>query len=71
MARGLVTRDAIPGNRRSFHISLTAEGRELVDRTIEGHVRNQRKLLAGLGDGDFEELERIMRLLLVSLGDTR
>ncbi|MEV7342668.1 MarR family transcriptional regulator [Streptomyces sp. NPDC093544] len=71
VARGLVTRDVIPGNRRSFHISLTAEGRELVDRTVEGHVQNQRKLLAGLGDGDAEELERILRALLVSLGDAR
>jgi DNA-binding MarR family transcriptional regulator len=71
VARGLVTRDVIPGNRRSFHISLTAEGRELVDRTVEGHVQYQRKLLAGLGDGDAEELERILRALLVSLGDAR
>jgi DNA-binding MarR family transcriptional regulator len=71
VARGLVTRDEIPGNRRSFHITLTGEGRELVDRTVEGHVRNQRKLLSALDDGDLADLERIMRTLLVSLGDTR
>jgi len=71
VARGLVTRDAIPGDRRSFHIGLTGEGRDLVDRTVEGHVRNQRKLLSGLGDDDCRELDRILRALLVSLGDTR
>jgi len=71
VSRGLVTREAIPGDRRSFHITLTDEGRELVDRTVEGHVHNQRKILSGLDGDDRAELDRILRALLVSLGDTR
>ncbi|TLS45051.1 MarR family transcriptional regulator [Streptomyces montanus] len=70
-ARGLVTREPIPGDRRSHHIALTAEGRALVDRVVEGHVRNQREILSGLEKDDCEELNRLLRTLLVSLGDTR
>ena len=32
--KGLVSRDAVPGNRRIYHVSLTAEGSVLVD-TVE------------------------------------
>lgn len=71
VARGLVSRESVPGDRRSLHIALTDAGRDLVDRTVEGHVRNQRKILSGLEDADRDELGRILRALLVSLGDTR
>ncbi|MER8028146.1 MarR family transcriptional regulator [Streptomyces bauhiniae] len=71
VARGLVTRETVPGDRRSLHIALTDAGRDLVDRTVEGHVQNQRKILSGLEDADRDELGRILRTLLVSLGDTR
>ncbi|WP_329242510.1 MarR family transcriptional regulator [Streptomyces canus] len=71
VARGLVTRESVPGDRRSLHIALTTEGRDLVDRTVEGHVQNQRKILAGLTPADREDLTRVLRTLLVSLGDTR
>ncbi len=69
--RGLVTRNAIPDNRRSLHIDLTIEGRDLIDHTVEGHVRNQRRILSGLEQADCTELNRILRTLLASLGDTR
>lgn len=71
VARGLVTREAVPGDRRSLHIALTEAGRELVDSVVEGHVENQRKLLSGLGREEREELNGLMRALLVSLGDVR
>ncbi|WP_338677121.1 MarR family transcriptional regulator [Streptomyces sp. SCSIO 30461] len=71
VSRGLVTREPVPGDRRSLHISLTDEGRELVDRTVEGHVRNEQQILAGLEHEDRESLTRILRTLLISLGDTR
>lgn len=71
VARGLVSRESVPGDRRSLHIALTDAGRDLVDRTVEGHVRNQQKILSGLEDADRDELGRILRTLLVSLGDIR
>ena len=70
-ARGLVTREAVPGDRRSLHITLTDEGRALVDAVVQGHVRNQRSLLAGLDGEEAEEFNRLLRTLLVSLGDVR
>ncbi|WP_030897464.1 MarR family transcriptional regulator [Streptomyces sp. NRRL F-5126] len=69
VARGLVSRDAVPGDRRSLHISLTEEGRERVDSVVEGHVRNQRRLLSGIDKDDCRALDEILRALLVSLGD--
>ncbi|WP_328561753.1 MarR family winged helix-turn-helix transcriptional regulator [Streptomyces coelicoflavus] len=71
VARGLVSRAAVPGDRRSLHIALTEEGRTRVDDVVEGHVENQRRLLSGLDDHDREELDRILRTLLVSLEGTR
>ncbi|MBO3735958.1 MarR family winged helix-turn-helix transcriptional regulator [Actinoplanes flavus] len=71
VARGLVSREAVPGNRRSLHVTLTAEGRDLVDATIEGHVRNQRGMLGGLDADDAERFNRTLRTLLISLGDSR
>ncbi|MET8815911.1 MarR family transcriptional regulator [Streptomyces sp. NPDC004549] len=69
VARGLVTREAVPGDRRSLHIDLTEEGRALVDATVEGHVRNQREILSGLSPQDADEFNRLLRALLISLGD--
>ncbi|MFF8995934.1 MarR family winged helix-turn-helix transcriptional regulator [Streptomyces sp. NPDC014983] len=71
VARDLVSREPVPGDRRSLHIALTAQGRGLVDQTVEGHVRNQRAMLAGLGEEDAEVFNRLLRALLVSLGDVR
>ncbi|MCX4699292.1 MarR family transcriptional regulator [Streptomyces sp. NBC_01352] len=71
VAQGLVTREAVPGDRRSLHIALTEEGAARVDEVVEGHVSNQRKLLAGLGVEDCEQFNALLRTLLVSLGDVR
>ena len=61
----------MPGDRRSLRIALTDEGRGLVDRTVEGHVQKQLKILAGLAPADREDLTRVLRTPLVSLADTR
>jgi DNA-binding MarR family transcriptional regulator len=67
--RGLVVREAVPGNRRSLHVTLTEEGRELVDRTVAGHVRNEQRMLGALDGEDRAELNRMLRALLLDLGD--
>ncbi|MBY8884119.1 MarR family transcriptional regulator [Streptomyces sp. PTM05] len=69
VARGLVSHDAVPGDRRSLHIALTDEGRDLVDRVVVGHARNQQDILSGLDGDERDDLARILRELLVSLGD--
>lgn len=68
--RELVTREVDPDNRRRLLITLTPAGVELVDRVVEGHVDNERRLLKGLDTAERQELDRLLRKLLVSLGDT-
>lgn len=69
VARGLVTREVDPDNRRSVVIDLTPAGRELVDEAVTGHVENEERLLAALSEEDREGLALGLRKLLMSLGD--
>ncbi|MFD8589574.1 MarR family winged helix-turn-helix transcriptional regulator [Streptomyces sp. NPDC059637] len=70
VARNLVTREVDPGNRRRLLVSLTPEGLALVNHVVERHVANERRLLEGLDPSEREEMERLLRKLLLSLGDT-
>lgn len=69
VAKGLVTRETDPSNRRSVLVTLTPAGRRAVDRALGAHVANEEALLAGLSAADRERLARLLRTLLVSLGD--
>ncbi|WP_199435014.1 MarR family winged helix-turn-helix transcriptional regulator [Qaidamihabitans albus] len=69
VARGLVTRETDPGNRRSVLISLTDEGRRLVDELVDDHVVNESRLLSALTAGERKSLAALLRKLLTGLGD--
>ena len=62
-ARGLVRRDPVPGDRRSYALSITPEGSLLLQHAKAAHAAHDRKVLAALGDLDKEKmlaaLERI------------
>ncbi len=68
-ARGLVTRETDPDNRRSVLITLTARGRELVDEVVASHVANEVRLLESLNPREQEQLAELLRKLLLGLGD--
>jgi DNA-binding MarR family transcriptional regulator len=70
VAKGLVTRDLDPTNRRAVRIALTPAGRQLVDRAVVEHVANERRLLAGLDPEGQEQLAALLKRLLVGMGDT-
>lgn len=70
VAKGLVTRDLDPENRRSVRIALTPAGRRLVDQAVVEHVANERRLLAALDDEAQEQLAALLKRLLVAMGDT-
>ena len=70
VAKGLVTRETDPDNRRSVLVTLTARGRRLVDRVVEEHVANEEALLEGLSGRERDQLAGLLRRLLLSLGDT-
>lgn len=69
VARGLVSRETDPDNRRSVRITLTDAGRELVDTALADHVANESDLLAGLTPKEQTQLAGLLRKLLVHLGD--
>lgn len=69
VAKGLVTRDVDPANRRAVRIQLTPAGHRLVDAAVVRHAANEERLLAVLDDDDREALARLLRRLLLGLGD--
>jgi DNA-binding MarR family transcriptional regulator len=61
--RGLVLRGAVPGDRRSYALTLTTEGETLLAKAKTAHARHDRKVsgaLAGLDKAALiDALERI------------
>ena len=43
---------------------LTSAGRERIDAAVETHVDNERQLLAGLSDGERQQLDQALRVLM-------
>jgi DNA-binding MarR family transcriptional regulator len=70
-ARELIRREADPSDRRGRLIALTEEGRALVDRAVEAHIRNEEGLLAGLSASKREQLVELLRELLLALDGPR
>jgi DNA-binding MarR family transcriptional regulator len=68
--KGLDTRQVAPTNRRKLLITLTARGLELVDRLLDGHMANERRLLEALNPAEQRQLATLAKKLLVSLGDS-
>ena len=66
-ARGLVRREADPGDRRGVRVVLTERGLELVDKAIEVRFAEARSAVATLSAGDRRTLENLLRNLLVEL----
>ncbi|ADG10823.1 transcriptional regulator, MarR family [Caulobacter segnis ATCC 21756] len=59
-ARGLVRRDPVPGDRRSYALSITPEGAALLRGAKAAHAAHDRKVLEALGD---LEKERMLTVL--------
>ena len=69
VAKGYVTRDVDPANRRTVVVALTPTGRQLIDRAVVAHVDNERRILAALNQHQQDDLAATLRALLLSLGD--
>jgi len=63
--RGLIERQAAPSDRRSLLVCLTDAGQELVDRAVERHVANERRLLAPLTLAEQEQLAALLKRWLL------
>jgi DNA-binding MarR family transcriptional regulator len=64
--RGLVDRTRDPRDARRNTVSLTAEGRELVDRLTPGVLRAQERLLGPLSGAERTELLRLLTRIVVA-----
>lgn len=62
---GLVERSACPSDRRSIHVVLTAEGRDVLDRAVAAHIEGiDRHLMAHLSDKDRANLATALTKIL-------
>lgn len=63
-ARGLVVRDSHPADGRGVLVSLTAQGRKLVDSALLDLLGAEKRLLGGISDKQHDQLVKALRLLL-------
>jgi DNA-binding MarR family transcriptional regulator len=66
---GLIARSPDPQDRRGVVITLTGEGRTLIDAVTEAHLENERSLLAGLTPAEQDRLAGLLRKLRLGLPD--
>ncbi|MGW1073844.1 MarR family winged helix-turn-helix transcriptional regulator [Streptomyces sp. NPDC002537] len=69
-SRGLITRTPSDSDGRGIHVTLTEEGRALIDVALPDHLATENRLLAALPRGRRDALAGELRTLLESLGDT-
>jgi DNA-binding MarR family transcriptional regulator len=67
--RGLIRREPDPEDGRSTTVSLTREGKRLVEAILPDHVANEQRLLGELSTKERAELAGLLQTLAVSLGD--
>ncbi|MFE3450751.1 MarR family winged helix-turn-helix transcriptional regulator [Nonomuraea sp. NPDC059194] len=68
-AAGLVERTLDPADRRSFRVSLTEQGREVIDATLTEHAANLARLAARLTAQEADTLDAILRGMLRAAQD--
>jgi DNA-binding MarR family transcriptional regulator len=67
-AAGLVERSLDPADRRSFRITLTERGREVVDAALTDNAANLSRIIGCLGPEEVETLSASLRTLLQVVG---
>ncbi|MEN3537574.1 MarR family transcriptional regulator [Microbispora sp. ZYX-F-249] len=66
-AAGLIERSLDPADRRSFKVTLSEKGREVIDAALADHAANLARLASGLSSREAATLDRLLRDLLTSL----
>ena len=66
-AAGHVTREPDPGDRRGVLITLTPQGRRLIDKAAAKHLANERHILSGLPAAEQRQLATLLRKLSTTL----
>lgn len=66
-SRGWVQRVANPDDARSLMVQLTPDGLTLINRAVEAHVENERRILAGVKPANLAALNHQLAGLLAVL----
>jgi DNA-binding MarR family transcriptional regulator len=66
-AAGYITREPDPRDRRGVLITLTPQGRRLIDRATGRHLANEQRILSGLTAAEQSQLARLLRRLVLTL----
>jgi DNA-binding MarR family transcriptional regulator len=66
-AAGYITRAPDPGDRRGVLITLTPQGRSLVDQAAVPQLANERRILSGLTPAEQRQLADLLRKLNLTL----
>jgi DNA-binding MarR family transcriptional regulator len=66
---GLVARHPVAGDRRSYHVQMTARGRKLMDRMDPAYDRRVQEVIGGLTAAEQDELLRLTEKVREGLGE--
>lgn len=66
---GLVIRAENPADKRSVLITLTPEGKALIDRAVTAHVATQARLVEGLSPSERDALNRALAGYMGVIGE--
>ena len=64
---GLIARGPDPNDRRAITITLTPQGKDLIDGVTAAHLANEASLLEALSAAEQRDLAALLRKLLLSL----
>ncbi|MGY5957234.1 MarR family transcriptional regulator [Kosakonia sp. BK9b] len=67
--QGLIERIRDPDDKRSTLVGLTINGQQRIEQALVVHTATQNAMLAGLSAGQREELEVLLKHLLLALPD--
>lgn len=71
IARGLVTKESCPTDRRGFDIAVTPAGRRAIEAAAPGHVEAVRRLfLDHVGGDELDVLANVSERVIAALGCT-
>lgn len=68
--RGLVTREPNADDARSLLVQLTGAGLALIERAVEAHLENERRILSALPTTMLADLDTALSALLQALEDS-